>query len=956
MLYNVNYIIVGLLFSIPVLASSSSDSLEFQLESAKGKEKIDILNQIAIQYQFMDIEKSDSFAQLAYSLSESTNYPNGKALALINIGEFYLSMDSISESFQYFQRGLNLSKLSNYAFGIAFAEFHMGKIYMSFSDYSRALSYFYSSLQTYDSLNDLIGKSACLIQIGDIQVAIENYQDALNYYKNALQIIDKNRSPELYAQVKSKIGLTYFYKNDLEKGLNTIDEAIEEYKSLTISVEELLYYKAQIYIQQEDYKQAIAFLNESSSLAINNHNYLILAQNQFQLAQIFVAQKKYQKAEKYFLLSLEYSKKRNVKKLIAENYKGLSELYFAQKNNLKAYKYQSLYAQMKDSVLNEETSWSIHDLKLKYETEETEKENEILKKNNLIQSLELSKQRYLTLLLIALVVISLVIVFFIINLYRNNRKTNALLRQKNQEVSTQKTLLEDALSKLMRSEKKTRAMLQAIPDMMFLLNDAGIFLETHANNTNNFIAEKTHITNKNLAEIFPAAVAKQYLAALKKAQKSKELELIEFQLSINKEQKDFESRIVHMNEEVFLCITRDTTERKRLETNLIRAKEEAEDATKSKSMFLATMSHEIRTPMSGIIGMSEVMKDTPLNAKQKEYINIIYTSANSLLSIINDILDFSKVEAGQLLLDSRPFNPTDVVHETTNMLLLKAQDKGVGLFTSIAHNVPRQISGDPNRLLQILLNLTNNALKFTYEGNVTIDVSVAEETKKIIKLKFSIIDTGVGISEEEQNSLFKPFFQTESGRVSKSEGTGLGLSIVKNLVSLMKGKVGIISKLGEGSTFWFIAEFGNENKETSNQKNITHPPSKNRKSGKMKILIAEDDPINQKLISIVVQRAGYEYDIAANGVDAVKFFKENKYDVVLMDIDMPKMDGIEATINIREYEVSSKAAFKIGIIAVTAKAIEGDRKKCLSAGMNDYITKPFKPDDLLNSIQTFLPK
>jgi signal transduction histidine kinase/tetratricopeptide (TPR) repeat protein/ActR/RegA family two-component response regulator len=951
-----HYYVLLVSFSFFLLGSLSShaskDSLEVLLQNTKGKKKIQVLNQLSDIYYSSDKHKALEYANEAYLLAEKKNDHQGKSIALVNQGRYLLYQDSIAKANTLMQRAFNLARLTNHPDGIAYSTFHLGNLYLNFNDYPKAMLRFLEAMTIYDSLGNLKGKSDCLQEIGNIQLQLGKYDEALHYFNRAQHIYEKLNNKEKLAEIKTKQGETLLYLDKNNDALNILKESLIVYQEFDKNAATVYQLMGVAYKQKKDYPAAVKSFELSSKQALSANNMLIAARNNFYMAEIYFLEKRYELALSYFQKSISYAKKNKHQKLLSESYEGIAYVYDAMRKFDRAFVYHELFSAVKDSVLNEETSKAIEDLKLKYKTEETEKENEILRKNNLIQSLELSKQRYLTLTLIILMVVALVIVFLVINLYRNNRKTNALLKEKNREVHLQKSLLEEALGKLTLSEQKNKTIVRAIPDMLFLINQKGEILEFH-NRKDHHFAKSLKSSIKTIEELFPEKIISQFNSAIKSAHANDRLQIIEFDLNIENDVVHFESRIIQNEENIFLVIIRDITERKRLENSLIKAKEEAESATESKSMFLATMSHEIRTPMSGIIGMAEVLKDTKLDSKQQEYIDIIYTSANSLLSIINDILDFSKVEAGQLILDKRPFKPTDVVYETTNMLSLKAQDKGIELFTSIAHNVPDTIMGDPNRLLQVLLNLTNNALKFTHKGSVTIDVAVDKIVNKSLFLKFCIVDTGIGISEEDQNKLFKPFFQTDSGRMVKSEGTGLGLSIVKNLVSLMKGTVGIESKVDKGSTFWFTAEFEMVQTPTTPPENNTKQKS-SKKS--LKVLIAEDDPINQKLISIVVKKAGYHFVIAENGLEALEYYQQNNFDVVLMDIDMPKMDGIEATIRIREFEIRTNKKQKAAIIAVTAKAIQGDRKKCLQSGMNDYITKPFKPDDLIQSIEDHKPQ
>ncbi len=384
----------------------------------------------------------------------------------------------------------------------------------------------------------------------------------------------------------------------------------------------------------------------------------------------------------------------------------------------------------------------------------------------------------------------------------------------------------------------------------------------------------------------------------------------------------------------------------RKNANLIaeEAKAKALTADKHKSIFLANMSHEIRTPLNGIIGMTSILKKTHLSKQQIEYVDIISFSGSSLISIINDILDFSKIESGHIQLEEIVFNLHEKIDNVYKLLQHKAQDKNLKFDVKIDSGVPVFIVGDPLRLKQIIINLVNNAIKFTEKGSVSLEIINISRVDNNIKLMFKIIDTGAGISEQGKRKLFKEFSQADASISRKHGGSGLGLSISKNLAKMMNGDIGVISEIGKGSNFWFTAMFKMGEKKPEEKKIVAK--DKTSAIRKLKILLAEDNKINQRVAIVNLNIMRHKVDVANNGEEAVELFKENLYDIVLMDIMMPVMDGIEATRLIKEIQEDQKIKKGIPIIAMTANALKGDREKLLLQGMDAYISKPYSPEEL----------
>jgi signal transduction histidine kinase/DNA-binding response OmpR family regulator len=398
-------------------------------------------------------------------------------------------------------------------------------------------------------------------------------------------------------------------------------------------------------------------------------------------------------------------------------------------------------------------------------------------------------------------------------------------------------------------------------------------------------------------------------------------------------------------------LNKEIADRHLIEIELEKAKEVAIRESRAKSIFLANMSHEIRTPMNGVIGMANILKDTELNDQQREYLDIIEISGNNLLAIINDILDFSKIEAGQIDLENIPFNLMQQVEEVIKIQHVRAQGKGLKLFSMISPELPEQVKGDPVRFKQIISNLTSNAIKFTPEGSITISLEPVSQKSEKLMIRCNVKDTGIGISEAGREKLFKEFSQTDAYTARKYGGTGLGLKISKDLSSLMGGEIGVESEEGKGSTFWFTVEFGKVDKSDIELMNET---AKNNSAKSLSILMVEDNYISQKVAKSALLREGYrDIEIAENGKIAVKMFSEKNYHIVLMDIRMPVMDGLEATEKFREIEQNDLTRTPTTIVAFTAYAIEGDRERFISAGMDDYIAKPFQPEELIRVIEKY---
>ncbi|AFY74087.1 histidine kinase,Response regulator receiver domain protein,histidine kinase,GAF domain-containing protein [Synechococcus sp. PCC 7502] len=533
---------------------------------------------------------------------------------------------------------------------------------------------------------------------------------------------------------------------------------------------------------------------------------------------------------------------------------------------------------------------------------------------------------------------------------------------------------------LQKSETTTRAIIHAIPDLLIRMRQDGLQMEVINAGAIHCLHAVTNPDTKpdrpqdsvgyNIIDIMPLAIAQERIALAQLAISTGITQKQEYKF-IDQDQTYYEkARIVPLNHNEVLVAVSDISDRKQAEIALAKAIEIAESAAKSKSEFLANMSHEIRTPMNGVLGMAELLANTYLTEEQQDIVQTIKDSGDTLLVIINDILDFSKIESGMLELEDHPFDLNNLITSVCKLLSKQALSKNLDLKYVIFPDIPLKVIGDSTRLRQIFLNLVGNAIKFTENGSVIITVAKHKTLNNShLELLISVKDTGIGINSDRIHQLFHPFTQADSSISRKFGGTGLGLTISKSLVELMDGTIWVES-LGNisgnfpgdwhslsnthGSSFYFTIRLKTfseteiqssiiplKSESGSQQSNVIAKPP-------IKILLAEDNPVNQKVATMMLRKLGYIADIANNGLEVLAMVEQQSYDLILMDMQMPEIDGLTATKIIRQSDKPQP-----WIIALTANALEQDRQLCIDAGMNDFLPKPIPIQDFNRIISEF---
>ena len=954
------FLLFAFLLANQIFAFTEIDSLKNELTDAKANEKFDLLIEISIEYWLVDPQKSVNYANEALKQASVLKDNQKKALALNRIGVGYYFLQQNDKAMEFFKRSFTLSEEIDDSPGICKSANNIGLIYEVYGEYDKAIEYYFKSLDIEIENNNKEGIASTYLNIGNIYYRNQEFDKALEIYKKCLDIFDELHNKPGLIKSYANVGATYTEKEDYNKALHY---SLLSYElSLSVNDKDKMANNLNnigiIYANLEDYDKALDYYTKALELHSENKDTWSEANTCRNIANVYLNLNDYDIAYTFLTQALEKAEQVNAVSLLMEIYNLYSEYFEARKDFKKSLEYHKMYAALNDTIYNSESRRQISEIEARYEFKNKEQRLDLFEKENEVQSLKIKTQRYIIYAFAGFGLFFFgLLLFFYYRSYVNKRK-RILLQNKTTEITEQKILLEKTLAELRESERKYKILIESIQDGIYIIQDEKIVYANEA------FCELSQYTYEELCDLNPdEIVAAESLRAFnlyyaKQIRGENVPNSIEFRLKSKKGENidvTTSSGLVNLHGKVATIGTlKNVTQQKDYEKKLIKSKELAEKATLSKSMFIAGVSHEIRNHMNSIIGISDVLSETTLTKEQKEFLDVIQVSGNNLLSIINEILDFSKIEAGQVILEKEPLSISKLFSDAISLHEYNAKQKNLYLKSVISEQIPDELLGDPTRLSQILINLISNALKFTDTGGITIyadiykDVDISTQESNDTLIKFRVVDTGIGISKSSQDKLFKPFSQTHAAVQRKMGGTGLGLVICKNLASLMNGEVGIDSEVGKGSTFWFTASLIDPKIVEKKSRQDSSKNNKKDFNGK-RVLLVEDNLLNQHLTSKILIKEGYAADIAENGKIGLDLFMKNPYDLILMDIQMPVMDGIQATRLIREYEKKNSKK-KIKIIAVTAHTKDGERQKLFNAGLDMYLSKPFKSEELIGMI------
>lgn len=513
-----------------------------------------------------------------------------------------------------------------------------------------------------------------------------------------------------------------------------------------------------------------------------------------------------------------------------------------------------------------------------------------------------------------------------------------------------------ARQETIQSENRLRTLISNIPDTIFIYDNEGVVLDFHVQDKKSLLEPAKFVLGKSLSEFVPHGQAEDIVKVFNRAKTTNSIQTIDVIWNTSMGTKHYEMRFFPLDENQIMSISKDITGQKIWEKGLVEAMNAADQASRAKSEFLANMSHEIRTPMNGLLGIIDLLESTNLNKIQKQYVEIIKNSGSSLLSIIRDILDYSKIESGAIEIQPVVFDPVEELNDQVKILSGIAGKKKIRFEVSYGSLVNEFLEGDKAKINQILLNLIGNAIKFTPEhGTVGVTMDLNPLDDYFCFLSFSVSDTGIGISKEHLEHLTDPFFQVESSNTRTYQGTGLGLAIAKKIIELMGGQLEIESSLGQGSVFSFSVMVKKAKKDLSKSENQELTWKDIKEMGAefpLRILLAEDNDLNLQLMTLMFQQLGFQFEVAQNGEEALEKVKNQDFDVILMDVQMPFMNGLEATREIRKI----KGKDDLIIIGLSANVFEEDQKKALESGMDDYLTKPIRLAALADKLEFYYRK
>ena len=933
-------------------SAQKTDSLLNALKNQESSERVNTYILLSEAFHDIDPGLSETYMDTALQIAINTDIDSLIARVSYNKGTLALDKGLLDEALAMLKKAYlhlppddNQEKLAEILdkTGEAFAR--SGKL-------DSALTVLYQSQDIREELPDINSYARTFIKLGNVYYLNGNLSSALKNFKRALGYFRETGSTNGMATSYMNMGSVYEELGNIDSARTAYFEAlkgyrdIENFRNITLILNNL----GVFHYERANYDSAIYYYQQSVEIAQKLNDFYQIAILYNNMALIEDIKKEFKKARADYQKALRLATENGYKILAIDIYRNLAENCAISGLYKDAYQYYKKYQQISDSLHNMETKERLAKLQMNYEKEQ--EIEEIQNRNNLKQL----RYSYTIVVLLFVILLIILLLFIIFKSNRQKKKVNKTLLEKNKEVIRQRELQERTLLELQENQRKTNAILKAIPDVMFIFDAKGNYIDYHAKKDKDIIKTGNSLIGSNVKKELPEEFANKILQGISRASKENKVQVFMHNDWVNMRKLDMELRITPIEDGTFLMIARNVTERLNMERELKKARDEMQKALDAKSMYLASLSHEIRTPLTSIIGVTSILEETELTKEQKECTDIINISGNNLLNLINNILDFAKIESGQLKLEEVEINLTEVMEEVVSLLEVKARDSNNKIDFRIDKKLNNDILGDPYRLTQILINLVNNAIKFTKNGIISIHSEVLDEDENNLLAKFQVIDTGIGVSVEQRDKLFQAFSQADQSIARKYGGSGLGLAISKHFVQLMNGEIGLESEEGKGSKFWFTVKFKKDHKQPTNEET-----KENREKGKnnmetenekpLNILLVEDNLLNQKFAIAILKKYKHHIDVAENGKIGVEYFDKNDYDVILMDIQMPVMDGIEATRNIRQME-KEKGQDPTRIVAVTAYAMEGDEERFYQAGIDDYLRKPYKADQLIGKLYT----
>lgn len=919
------------------------------------KSMAEVLNTLGVLYMNQgEYSKALSSFYRAITIYEFYHNELKKGFVYNSIGYTYAKQGKLHDAFAILRKAIGIHEKYNNKEGLGIAYNNLGLTYWNQSDFPNALNCFLKALKLFEEIGNKTRLAKCYNNIGNISVNQGNFDEALKYYFESLKLAQEAENKIDIGYVYNNIGMVYVQQDKTKEALNYFQKSLvlceligdkEGIGTAYLNIGSIYQQQGQFEKANHNYDKSLSIYNSIGDNA--GATYACLASGDIALIRNNLPQ-----ALAYFNQALVLSKEAGNRDEEKNIYQRLTNVYVQQGNYKKAYEFQDLYLNINDSLFNTEKSRLMAEMSAKYETDKKQKAIELLNKDKELKGsilekkeADIQKQRILRNALIFSLCLVIILLVLIFRSSASKQKANNLLEEKNASITHQNEIIEEKNKELEKLSIVAREAANAI-----FITDSKGELEWFNEGYSKLFGWKTLeeyrklrgtnifnvSANKNIKQIIDDCISRRTSVEYENATPTSNGNEIWIKTTLT---PVFDN---NGNLKQMVFVETDVSELKK-------ANEFAQQSLQIQEQFLANTSHEIRTPMNGVLGMTRQLLETPLSPEQTEYVNAIKESSNNLLHVVNDILDISKIKAGKISFEKNEFKINDLFKSLYFMLQYKAEEKNISIDSSVDTNIPPVLIGDAFRLNQILINLASNAIKFTEVGTVkfTAELLMSEDNHSLVR--FCVIDTGIGIPEDKLDYIFETFAQAETHTTRKYGGTGLGLSISKVLVEELGGKITVISKVDVGSSFSFELKFGHgdpawDGPITKYTEDI--PATVNL--SKVNVLMVEDNVINQRVALFELNKWKAKTDVANNASIAFEKLKNKQYDLILMDISMPGMDGIEATQYIRHN--FPEPVNQIPIIAMTASALQGEKERCLNGGMNDYISKPFNPVTLYKKI------